>query len=45
VEAWVLAQTAGDYVSHRFIKYYSVVTVIGIASNLLGLAMILIYGP
>jgi hypothetical protein len=45
VEAWVLSQPAGIYVSHRLIKYYSVVTATGIASNLLGLAMILIYRP
>ncbi|MBV9012890.1 MAG: hypothetical protein JO272_12720 [Pseudonocardiales bacterium] len=45
VEAWVLSQPAGKYVSHRFVRYYSVVTATGIASNLLGLAMILIYGP
>lgn len=45
VEAWVLSQPAGKYVSRRFIRYYSVVTATGIASNLLGLAMILIYGP
>lgn len=44
VEAWVLSRPAGIYGSHRLIKYYSVVTAAGIASNLLGLAMILVYG-
>lgn len=42
-ESWVLAQAAGRYVARRLFRY-SVATVIGISSNLLGLAMILIYG-
>jgi hypothetical protein len=52
VEAWVLSQPAGIYVSKRLSKFlpkrllkdYSVVTATGIASNLLGLAMVLICG-
>jgi hypothetical protein len=43
VEAWVLSRAAGRYVALRFLCY-SVVTAIGIASNLLGLAMIIFYG-
>jgi hypothetical protein len=44
LEAWVVAQPAGKYVT-RGLFGYSVSTVIGIVSNLLGLAMILVYGP
>lgn len=44
VDAWVLSRLAGKYVAKRLVKYYSIVTATGIASNLLGLAMILIYG-
>jgi hypothetical protein len=43
VESWVLSQPAGKYVSCRPIKNYSVVAFTGIVSNLLGLAMILLY--
>lgn len=43
-DAWVLSKPAGKYVT-RGIRIYSVSTVIGIASNVLGLAMILVYGP
>jgi hypothetical protein len=44
VEAWVLTQQAFKYLTRRVAKY-SVVTVAGIASNLLGLAVIVFYGP
>ncbi|MGH3867898.1 MAG: hypothetical protein ACRDQ4_17585 [Pseudonocardiaceae bacterium] len=44
VEAWILSQTAARYVARDRLGY-SVTTVVGIMSNLLGLAMILIYRP
>jgi hypothetical protein len=43
VDAWVLSQPAGKYVTRR-LSGYSASTAIGIVSNLLGLTMILIYG-
>lgn len=44
VEAWILSQAAERYVARDRLGY-SVTTVVGIASNLLGLAMIVIYRP
>jgi hypothetical protein len=43
-EAWILSKHASIYRT-RGLFGYSVSTVVGIASNLLGLAMILVYGP
>jgi hypothetical protein len=42
MDAWVLSQSAGRYVS-RTHKRYSVVTIVAIVSNLLGLAMVILY--